>query len=375
MRIKIHGFLAKNHSWSVCHQNIARAFIKSGHKVDLFSTNGNTLIPDDLKNNLIGYLDENSRKLTGVYPPDEYDCQISYTAMKNFSNYLNNGSKNRFGIWCYEFSSKNALPDGFAKHYKYTDKILPPSQFAKQVFVDSGVPENHMVVVPHGIDFVQVENAIPYQFKTKKKTKILTVVAQIHRRKNLAGMLEMYGRAFNKNDDVCLILKVQDRKPTQPFELDFNIIFGAFKEKFKSHAEIEVIREFIPNIYSLYKSCDIIFSASHCEGFGITALDAHALGKINVASNYGGFLDFLNTDNSLLIEGKEFTVPSNFLYWSAKNYTKAFMPDIESGVQQLQYAVKNKEILLSKYQSNINYAKNNYNWDTIANQIIGLTDG
>jgi glycosyltransferase involved in cell wall biosynthesis len=362
MKVAWQGFAGTNHSWSIVAQSICRSLAKKGHEVHLCSTNGYDFFPEDLRPLVRDQLD------------DDYDMQLTYTALKNAPLYLGRGDKNRFLCWTFEFAGKNALPEGFAKNYKFTDKILPPSNFAKQVFLDSGIPESHMAVVPHGIDFQLVDSAIPYQLKTNKSTKILAVIAQVHRRKNLAGMLDMYGKAFTKKDDVCLVLKVQDRPPKQTFELSFKDLFTQFKTKYKDHAEVEIVREFVPNIYSLYKSCDIVFSASHCEGFGITALDAHALGKINVASKYGGFLDFLNPDNSLLIDGSEFSVPTNFLYWTNKTNTKAFMPSIDAGVAQLRFAVENKETLLTKYTSNIGYAQNNYNWDTVTNQIIGLTD-
>jgi len=371
MKVLLQQFLSSNHSWSIVGQNIARSLIKKGHDVELFSTNGIKHFPEDLRSNLIGYCDE--KQIFGESPKDLYDMQISYTAFKNFPFYLSHGSKNRFGLWTFEFAGKNALPDGFAKHYKFSDKILPPSNFAKQVFMDSGVPEDHMMVIPHGIDFNQADTAEPYKLQTKKNNIILAVIAQVHRRKNLAGMLEMYGKAFTKDDDVCLVIKIQDRPPVHHFELSFKQIFDSFKDKFKNHAEIEIIKEFVPNIFSLYKSCDIVFSASHCEGFGITALDAHAFGKINVASNYGGFLDFLNKDNALLIDGKEFIVPANFLYWTHKIKTRAFMPDIDSGVEQLRYAVKNKDMLLEHYKKNITLAKTTYNWDIVTSQILELT--
>lgn len=361
MKVAWQGFAGTNHSWAIVAQSICRSLSKKGHEVHLCSTNGYDFFPEDLKPLVRDQLDS------------EYDMQLTYTALKNAPLYLGRGSQNRFLAWTFEFAGKNALPEGFAKCYKYTDKILAPSNFAKQVFVDSGVPENHTVVVPHGIDFKLVDDAVPYPLKTRKSTKILAVVAQVHRRKNLAGMLDMYGKAFKRSDDVCLVLKVQDRPPKQSFELSFQDLFVQFKSKYKDHAEIEIIKEFVPNIYSLYKSCDIVFSASHCEGFGITALDAHALGKINVASNYGGFLDFLNPDNALLIDGKEFTVPPNYLYWTNKINTKAFMPNIDSGVEKLRFAVENKDNLLTKYASNIGFAKINYNWDSITDQIIGLT--
>lgn len=372
MKIKYMGFAAANHSWSFVAQNICRSLIKKGHKVHIYSTNGINHFPEDLKTNLIGYVDEKTRTTSGKIPDDDYQMQISYTAFKNFQQYLSHGTKNRFGIWTYEFSGANSFPDGFAKHYRYTDQILPPSQFAKKVFANAGVPETHMTVIPHGINFDEVDSATPYKLKTKKNTIIGILLGQIHRRKNLSGMLDMFGKAFTKQDDVCLILKVQDRPPTQGFELSFKDIFTQFLNKFPNHAEVEIIKEFIPNIYSLYKSCDILFMTTNCEGFGMPAVEAHSLGKINIVSNYGGFLDFTNSDNALMVDGKEFTVPPNYLYWTNKTGARAFMPDIDCGISQLRFAVANKEQLLEKYKSNIVMARTKYNWDIITDQILGL---
>jgi glycosyltransferase involved in cell wall biosynthesis len=364
-------FLNANHSWAHVGRGIATALISQGHNVNLFSTDGEKNIPENLRKYLIGASEEN-KLIFGKLPDNNYDMSISYTALKNMQVYLSHSNKNRFGIWCYEFAGKNSIPDGFAKSYKFADKLLPPSNFAKQIFLDSGIPENAMTVIPHGVDFDQIKSAMPFKLKTKKTNKILVQpLGQIHRRKNIGGLLDIYGKAFNKSDDVCLILKVKEKNPTQPFELSFRDIFGDFEFKYKNHAEVEIIREYIPNIYSLYKSCDIVFTASNTEGFGMCALEANALGLINIAPRYGGFLDFLNDDNSILIDGKEFLVPGNYLYWQSKG-TKAFKPDLDDGVVKLKYAVSNKNELLKKYKANIEETEKNYNWMTITKRILDL---
>jgi glycosyltransferase involved in cell wall biosynthesis len=372
MRVLIRQFLNANHSWAHVGRGIATALIEQKHDVDLFSTDGGNNIPDNLKSHLVGYSQDN--KLTfGKLPDNHYDMVISYTALKNMQPYMSHAPKNRFGIWCYEFAGKNALPDGFAKCNRFCDKLLPPSNFAKQVFLDSGIPEKAMTVIPHGVDFDQIKSAEPFKLKTKKSTKIMVQpLGQIHRRKNIDGLLDMYGKAFTKSDDVCLILKIQEKTPTQPFELSFKDLYNNFHAKYKNHAEVEIIKEYIPNIYSLYKSCDIVFTASNTEGFGMCALEANALGLINIAPRYGGFLDFLNNDNSLLIDGKEFFVPANYLYWQGKLGTKAFKPDLDDGVMKLRFAVSNKDELLKRYRSNIQETEKNYNWLTITDKILKL---
>lgn len=376
MKVSWQGFCATNYSWAVVAQNICRQLNIMGHEVDMYSTNGTQYFPEDLKPLLKAHIEENHSHQDLISANSKmqsnYDMQLTYTAFRNFENYLTRGNKNRFGIWTYEFAGKNSLPPGFAKAYKYCDLILPPSNFAKQVFVDSGIPENHMKVIPHGINPDEISSAIVYPLKTKKSIKIFVNIAQVHRRKNLEGLLEMYGKAFNKKSDVCLVIKVHEKPATMQFQLNFKDIYRSFKEEFPNHAEVEIIKDFVPNIYSLYKACDIIFSASHSEAFGMTALEGQATGLINIAPNYGGFLDFINDENSLLIEGKEFFVPSNMVYWSYQPGSKAFMPSISSGVEKLRYAVAYKNELKKKAEELAPSVIEKYSWKNVTQQILEL---
>lgn len=267
MKVLLKQFLGKNHSWSVCGWGITDGLLKNNHSVDLFSTDGIKNIPSHIKSNVIGYTEENQPNIIGKSPDKSYDCQISYTCMKNFEPYLSHGSKNRIGIWCYEWAGKNVLPKGFAKHYKHCDVLAAPTTFAKQVFVDSGVPENHVKVVPHGINSDQFKGNSIIDLKTKKKFKILANIAQNHLRKNIPGLLDAYGKAFNKNDDVCLILKGKHKEVTQLFEISLNDCLKDFYQKYPNHAEVKIFTEFIEDISQLYRSVDAVYTLTHCEGF------------------------------------------------------------------------------------------------------------
>lgn len=372
MKILWKGFAANNHSWSFVAQNICRGLIKLNHNVDIFSTNGNKHFPEDLLNNLKGVteLNANSSMLANKVLDSKYDAQFTYTAMINFQEHLSRGDKNRIGLWTYEFSGKNVLPFGFAKHYKYTDIMTPPSEYSKQIFIDSGVPESHMKVIPHGVDLEKLENIEGYHFKTKKSVKILSIIGQPHLRKNLPGLLEVYGKAFNKTDDVCLILKIVDKKPEHLFEVSFSKIFNDFKAKYKNHADVEIISNFINHPESLYKNCDISFSMTHCEAFGMTLLEGLAANNIVIAPNHGGQLQFLNELNSLLVSGKEETAPSLARYWDGNYSSNWFKPDINDAVDKLKYAVENVAVLKQRFYNLYNLKK--YDWLEISKTFEGL---
>lgn len=373
MKILIRQFLGKNHSWSVFGWGMANALTSLGHEVDLFSTDGIKNLPLNLKNNLIGYFEENKNdKVYGRMPDTNYDCQISYTCMKNFPFLLANGSKNRLGVWCYEWAGKNVLPNGFAKHYKSCDTICAPSNFAKKIFIDSGVPESIVQVIPHGIDANKYKNTSTIKLPTNKKYKILANIAQNHLRKNIAGLLEAYGKAFTKEDDVCLILKSKHIVPQAHFEISLQEHLNNFYKKYPKHAELKLFTEFIEDISELYRSVDTVFTMSHCEGFFFPGLEALAAGKLVIAPNNGGQLDFLNINNSLLIEGKEVRANPNSMYWESKNDAIWFMPNIDDAVEKLKYGYNNFSELNDNITKNMNTIHQLYDWSNISKEFIKL---
>jgi len=379
MKICWFGFCAKNHSWSQVAQHICRHLIKLGHNVDMFSTNGIKYFPNDLKPNLKGFVEEQHNmtlaqlnNFASSVLQKEYDCQLSYTFLKNFPFYLSRGHKNRFGIWTYEFAGPNAIPNGYSKFYKNVDQILPPSTFSKQIFSDSGIPDSTMTIVPHGIDKERFTSVGKYNLKTKKKFKILANIAQPHLRKNIPGLLTAFGKAFTKQDDVCLVLKVVDKQPVQQFEVSFRDIYNIFESKYKNHADVEIITDFIPEIETLYNACDAVFTMSHAEGFYLPGLEAFAANKLSIAPNYGAQLDFMNQNNSLLVPGQVVVANPKMLYWGQSTRTVMFQPNTDNAAEILRYAYNNYDKLMEKFNPEIDKILKQFTWENVAKQIIGL---
>jgi glycosyltransferase involved in cell wall biosynthesis len=362
LRVKIQQFLFGGTllSWSLVGHNIGRALMKRGHDVEFVSTDGiiDKFVPIDLKKHVKGE------------PTGRYDLQVSYTAMHNFPRYLAHGFKNRFGIWNLDGT---VLEKGMVKYYQCCHKMLPSSDFSKQVFIDGKIPEDHLVVVPHGINLSDFETEDKYKLKTTKKTKILLNIATPHKRKNLKNTLKAFGKAFNKSDDVCLVVKVsKGNVKDQKFSVDFDNTLSKFKKEFKDHAEIEVIPGFIPSIIDLYNACDIIFMMSHLEQWWLPGIEAMASGKLVVASNWSGQLHYLNNDNSLLIDGKVVRMPRGYQYWNPSPMAKMFEPSIDDAVDKLRYAVENYEGLLQKFGPSMYDTVQRFTWAKVGEQIEGL---
>jgi glycosyltransferase involved in cell wall biosynthesis len=372
MKVCWFGFLGKNHSWSIVAQNISRELIKLGHDVDLFSTNGVLHFPNDLRPNLKGFIEEGVPVTEDLFKTKlrpTYDMQLSYTALLNFDRYFIRGDKNRFGIWNYETT---VLPKAFAKFARGVDKVCPSSEFSKKVFMDNGMPADRQAVIPHGIHLDRFQNLGKYPLKTKKKYKILCNIAQPHLRKNIPGLLETWGKAFTKQDDVCLVLKISKKGANTIMDIPVEQIFSNFRQKYKNHAEMEIIDTFITDIEPLYNACDVVITMSHAECFWMPGLEAMAANKVVMAPRYGGQLDYMNDDNSILIDGKTIRAPTKMQYWEPSPYAAMFDPDTTQAASKLKDVVANYGDYLSKFSPKMQEMLPEYTWKRVAERFVAL---
>jgi glycosyltransferase involved in cell wall biosynthesis len=394
MRIKIQQFLGQNaHSWSIVGRSIGRELIKLGHNVEFISTNGLDGFPDDLKPWLKSE------------PTGNYDMQFSFTAMKNFPLYLAHGNKNRFGMWSYETT---ILPQGFAKFYTFTDKLIAYSNFSKDIFIRNNIPEKNIEIVPLGYDEEGFKTDIKYPLKTKAKVKFGSAIFQPHLRKAIPEMFEAYGKAFTKKDDVCLVCKVvakkinknefkfvknvsgsrnirkqneklqeesgQNQTSNQQFEVDFYKIYNDFCKKFPNHAEVEIITDYIENIAEFYNAIDITFGTSSCECFFLPSLEGMSKNKFTIFSNYGGNLDYMNENNSLLIDGKIIRAPKELQYWTSSPLAEVFKVNTDDAAKKLRYAYENYDMLLEKFKPGMKEVVEKFTWKNSALKLLSLCE-
>lgn len=377
MKIKIQQFFRRNHSWAIVGQETARELINQGfYDLEIYPT-------DQIDRSLSKLERENLAAAPGDLakyckatpaprqPIQPYDLQFSYTCPTNFSNYLRFGKKNRFGYWCYEWP---LIPAYMVKHHQFADYILTPSQFAKDCFITSKFPEEKIKVVPHGINLASFQNKNIYPLKTKKSFKILVNIGQSHLRKNISQMFQAYLSAFTQKDDVCLVAKISSAKQKQGFEVDALQILKEVRRGFNSPAEIELITSYIPQIAELYNACQVVYTLTHCEAYYLPGLEALAAGKINIAPRYGGQLDFLNDDNSLLVDGKIIKAGIQMQYWEANSKNTCFGPDLDDTISKLRMVYENYDSLLDKFKPGMALAVKTYTWTNSINKMMELVE-
>jgi len=392
MKVRWHTMGATNHSWSYTAQALARAMKKTEHEIYFKSTNGLEYFPEDLKDILLSgyhghlvqgpteYVDGQGNEIivTKEQPKPEiedknrpYDLELAYTIFYQYPRRFFPESKCKAAIWNFESS---VLPPGWQYYSRAIDYILPSSQFSYDIFANNGVPKNKMLIVPHGVDqTIFNPNITPFKLKTNKKVKFLHNAIP-HHRKLHERVIKGYIETFTSKDDVCLVLKTQFITPdkTKPFEVDVkSIIENNLKGK-KNPPEIEVVNTFIPSMGALYTACDVVISMSATEGFCLPLLEALACEKLVIAPRHGGQLDFLNDDNSLLVDTGEMEAPNSMQYWGVMKGAVVGDPSIENFKELLYHSYKNLDKELKRIKNPAREIVKKFSWENAAQMILDL---
>lgn len=133
-------------------------------------------------------------------------------------------------------------------------------------------------------------------------------------RKNPEAALAAFRQAFPADrDDVGLVIKCSgaSKHPDQLAEL---------RHETGGDRRIQVIDQTLPidAMHGLQDVCDAYVSLHRAEGLGLGMAEAMALGKPVIATAYSGNLEFMNADNSILIDYRLIPVePGQFAYWEA----------------------------------------------------------
>lgn len=384
LNVRMYTWLQGQLSWSYVMSRLGQAFDNLGHNTYFCSTNG---LKDTDKYFSEEKMIESVLGLQNFGPGKKpIHIDVCYTVPQNFPKRFLQNSINKCAIYNFETTYWNPQ---WHKFYHLADYYFPSSNFSAEVFCLNGIPPEKVFVIPHGVDTSVFNPDIsPVKLRTKKKFKFVSVVAP-HYRKNINTMLEAYCEAFTSKDDVCLVLKTKIYKHSdkkfhitdnpggrKPFEIILGDIFKKLHKRFgKDIPEIEVLSGHVENVSSIYNACDCHITTTGSEGFGMPMLESMACGLINVAPNYSGQLDFMNEDNSLLIDTSMRYAKVVEQYWTYNAKSKIGQPSKQHTVELMRKVVSEHEELLKRFKPEMQSVVDKFSWEYAANLIIRATQG
>ena len=179
-----------------------------------------------------------------------------------------------------------------------------------------------------------------------------------YERKNPEAVLRAFAAAFATNPSARLVIK------TNGFEKNQDKVQKLEKlaEKLSITAQTLFINEHMTkdDLMSLINATDVYISLHRGEGFGLGMLEAMALSKPVIATNYGGNTEFMNKNNSLLVD-YGWMHPENLHYKSYQAVEKWADPNIDQAATYLKDLYKNKEKELELGQKAKNFVNSYFN--------------
>lgn len=198
------------------------------------------------------------------------------------------------------------LPPGWAAACNAMDEVWVPSTFNRETFVRAGVDASRLQVIPFGLDTVAYDpdRVEPLPIPDRRGFTFLSVF-QWNRRKGWDVLLPAYLSAFAPEDDVCLVLRTYpDRIKAPPIRQRLDAYVRQLGYDPARIPPIILLDDFVPEdqMPALYAAADAFVLPTRGEGWGIPFMEAMAMGLPAIATRWSAHLDFMNDDNSYLID-------------------------------------------------------------------------
>ncbi|VTS03762.1 glycosyltransferase family 4 protein [Tuwongella immobilis] len=202
----------------------------------------------------------------------------------------------RIAVWYWELEE---VPHVWQHADDAVSEIWAPTRFIADAF--RARFRRPVVTMLPGVELPKVPHIDRSEWGFHKDECVFLFVfdmASMMVRKNPIGLIEAFGRAFPKQSGAKLVIKV-NRSHRYPQERQ-QLLEAASK------VGATVLEGLWPRerVLGLMQAADAFVSLHRSEGLGLTMAEAMLLGKPVIASGYSGNLDFMTSDNSLLVDTK-----------------------------------------------------------------------
>ncbi len=205
-----------------------------------------------------------------------------------------------------------ALPKDWVEPMEtLVDELWVPSNYVRDVYINSGISSDKVFVVPNGVNYNQFHPEIAkLPVTTNKKFKFLFVGGTIMR-KGIDILLSAYAEAFTSEDDVCLVIKDMGGESFYKGQNAAQMIEDIQKDP--AAPEILYLTETLKHeeIAGLYTACDCLVHPYRGEGFGLPVAEAMACGLPVIVTKGGACDDFCSEETAFFIDSTKRSVQLN----------------------------------------------------------------
>ena len=294
------------------------------------------------------------------------DIQILHLTPENYPTFRNPSLYN-IGYTAWE---TDRLPDKWIPLCNMLDEIWVPSTWNAQVFRNSGVTKP-IFVVPHIIQ--PCTQSGEQVIIGNENTYVFYSIFQWIERKHPIGLLKAYFTEFRSDEPVILALKSYRVNTSLQEQMVIKNDISMIKRSLRMDAYPPILffGSLMPrdHIIGLHQRGDCFVLPHRGEGFGIPIAEAMSHGKPVISSGYGGSLDFVNNDNSYLINCFE-TPVSGMIFPNYHGYMNWAEPSIGHLRKLMRHVYQNREEAKAKGTVARQYIVEHFNSEVISQLML-----
>ena len=212
----------------------------------------------------------------------------------------------------YHFFETDSYPAKWFNDAVEMDEIWTASQFNKETFVNGGIPNYLVSVIPLCINSKIYSNHFTkMNIPEAKNFKFLSVFSNFNR-KDVGLLLRSYFSSFSHNDKVSLIIKYSNRINEKYGKEYFqNVIAPDFNLDDEKLPHIVFLKDDYNDerMKSLYSSCDAYVAIDRGTGWDLPAMESMILGKAVIGINWSAHTQFMTEQTTFLVEPEKENVP------------------------------------------------------------------
>jgi glycosyltransferase involved in cell wall biosynthesis len=206
------------------------------------------------------------------------------------------------GLWFWEVSS---FPESLHGAFDLVDEVWVGSEFVQEAIARHTSKPVHVVPLPVDAPPPPDRSRAEVGFPEGRFTFLFSFdFRSVVERKNPAGVVEAFIRAFQPDEGPLLVIKSINGDSDRA-GLD------RLRARAEGRPDIRIVDGYVSAAErdAQMALCDCYVSLHRSEGYGLTMAEAMAAGKPVIATGYSGNLAFMDEENSLLVPYALTTVP------------------------------------------------------------------
>jgi glycosyltransferase involved in cell wall biosynthesis len=239
----------------------------------------------------------------------------------------------RIAYWNWELE---AVPDEWVEVAELVDEIWSPTKFVAQA-MRSRMPRPVYHMLP-GVEVGPIETVTRRSLNIPENHTVFLFMFDLHsqlHRKNPGAVFRAFRAAFRDDDQATLVIKTSGG--------DIHSADLALLRETIRGRNVILLDEMMTRAeaYGLIEMCDCFVSLHRSEGFGLGLAEAMLMAKPVIATGYSGNLDFMNRENSFLVDYERVEIKEDRPIYTRGNFWAE--PSIEQAAAYMREVYERRD--------------------------------